>query len=373
MTREERAQLILKIQNGIVRVNEQRYVVKSQTSTRDYEVLSTEFGWICSCPDYQYRAQECKHILAVKFSLELRKNVETQTVVPMIAVGLCIFCKSDKVVKHGLRKNKSGQIQRYFCNACQKWFTLNMGFENMRATPQMITTAMQLYFSGESLRSVQKFLHLQGVKMSHVAVYRWIGKYVKLMDKYLEQMTPQVSDTWRTDELFLKVKLNTKYLYALMDDETRFWIAQQVADTKYTEDVRPMFRKGLEVAGKKPKRLISDGAPNFAEACKQEYYTRVLATRTVHVKHIHLQGDMNNNKMERFNGEIRDREKIMRSLKKMDSPIIKGMQQYHNYYRTHAGLNGQTPAEAANIKTEGRNKWLTVIQNAKLQREIAKS
>ena len=28
-----------------------------------------------------------------------------------------------------------------------------------------------------------------------------------------------------------------------MDDETRFWIAQQVADTKYIEDVKPVIEK----------------------------------------------------------------------------------------------------------------------------------
>jgi hypothetical protein len=36
------------------------------------------------------------------------------------------------------------------------------------------------------------------------------------------------------DELYLKVRGNPKYLFALMDDQTRFRIAQQVADTKYT-------------------------------------------------------------------------------------------------------------------------------------------
>lgn len=69
--------------------------------------------------------------------------------------------------------------------------------------------------------------------------------------------------------------------------------------------------------------------------------------------------------MERLNEEFRDREKTMRSLKRVDSPILKGYQQYHNYFREHMGLEGnQTPAEAAGIKIEGRNKILTVIQNA---------
>jgi len=69
--------------------------------------------------------------------------------------------------------------------------------------------------------------------------------------------------------------------------------------------------------------------------------------------------------VERMNGEIRDREKVMRGVKKADSPILKGYQLYHNYFRDHDALDGKTPAEAANIKIEGRNKWVTVIQNAK--------
>jgi hypothetical protein len=88
-----------------------------------------------------------------------------------------------------------------------------------------------------------------------MGVYKWISRYVGLMQKYLEKIKPNVSDVWRTDELYLKVKGNNKYLFALMDDETRFWIEQQVADKKNTSDIRPLFREGKEIAGKKPNRL----------------------------------------------------------------------------------------------------------------------
>jgi transposase-like protein len=362
-SREEKANLILKDESAIRRIDAQRYFVKSQSGNGEYEVISSEFGWGCSCPDHRFRGLECKHILAVKFSIELRKKVESQITIKPIPIGNCPSCKSNRIVRNGIRKNKSGNIQRYKCLECKTWFTLNIGFERMHATPQMITSAMQLYFSGESLRSVEAFLKLQGVRVSHMTVYRWIGKYVNLMDAYLEQIKPQVSGTWRTDELFLKVKRNTKYLYALMDDETRFWIARQVADGKYTWDVRPLFKKGKELVGKKPEMLISDGAANFHDAYLKEYRTMV-APRTSHIRHIHLAGDFNNNKMERLNGEIRDREKVMRSLKRADTVVLKGYQLYHNYFREHDGLEGKTPAEAANIKIEGRNKWITVIQNA---------
>lgn len=63
----------------------------------------------------------------------------------------------------------------------------------MHATPQVITSAMQLYFTGESFRNVQKFLKLQGVNVSHTGVYKWINKYVKLVEKYLDKIKPNVS------------------------------------------------------------------------------------------------------------------------------------------------------------------------------------
>ncbi|MFZ0512610.1 MAG: hypothetical protein WAM14_13460 [Candidatus Nitrosopolaris sp.] len=80
-----------------------------------------------------------------------------------------------------------------------------MEFERMRATPQVITSALQLYFTGESFRNVQKFLKLQGVNINHNTIYRWIKKFVTLMKAYLEKITPNVADAWRADELYLSL------------------------------------------------------------------------------------------------------------------------------------------------------------------------
>lgn len=87
-------------------------------------------------------------------------------------------------------------------------------------------------------------------------------------------------------------------------------------------------------------------------------------TRTEHINAVKLSGNMNNNKMERFNGEVRDREKTMRGLKRNDTPVLKGYQIFHNFIRPHEALEGKTPSEACGIKVEGKNKWLTLIQNA---------
>ena len=65
-----------------------------------------------------------------------------------------------------------------------------------------------------------------------------------------------------------------------------------------------------------------------------------------------------------MNGEDRDREKVMRGLKKDETAVLKGYQLYHNYVRPHEALDGKTPADACGIKIEGQNKWKTLIQNA---------
>ena len=69
-----------------------------------------------------------------------------------------------------------------------------------------------------------------------------------------------------------------------------------------------------------------------------------------------------------MNGEIRDREKVTRSLKRLDTPILKGQQIFHNYIRPHMALGGKTPADKAGIEVKGDNKWVTLIQNASQKR-----
>jgi putative transposase len=362
--RELKGREIAENGNQIKRVNPLAYTVKSQNGNGAYSVLKDNSEWKCTCPDHVHRNVKCKHIWAVEFSLALREKVASRIVLAPIQIHACPICASDQIVKHGIRHNRSGDIQRYTCENCGKWFVVNLGFERMKASPQVVTSAMQLYFTGESLRNVQEFLKLQGVTVSHVAVYKWIQKYVTLMEKYLKQIKPQVSDTWRADELYLKVKGNMKYLFAMMDDETRFWIAQEVADSKHNYDARRLLQKARDAIGRKPKVLITDGLKSYHEAYLKEYRTMKMETRTQHIRHITLQGDHNNNKMERLNGEIRDREKVMRGLKKSETPVIPGYQIYHNYVRPHEALDGKTPADACGIEVQGENKWLTLIQNA---------
>ena len=160
--------------------------------------------------------------------------------------------------------------------------------------------------------------------------------------------------------------MNQKCL--LIDIKFFFWIAQQVADSKGLSDIRQMFRNSKQIVNVKPKTIISDGAQNFVRAIDREYAYE--NPRPIHVRDIRLGGKVHNNKMERMNGEIRDREKVTRNLKSVNSPVLKGLQIYDNYIRPHMTFNDKTPSEMAGIKVNGENKWKTLIQNACLNQSL---
>jgi hypothetical protein len=59
----------------------------------------------------------------------------------------------------------------------------------------------------------------------------------------------------------------------LIDEETRFWVAQQVVDTKNTTNIKILFRKGKRVACTIPSTLISDGDQAFIQQFNKELWT----------------------------------------------------------------------------------------------------
>jgi putative transposase len=367
--REEKGKLIAQSEGQLRHMADNHYRVKSQSSDRYYDINNTTIGWKCNCPDHKFRGMKCKHIWAVQISFGIRNLAKKNTILEPITGIECAICHSKAIRKAGIQHNKCGDSQRYKCKVCSRIFSINVGFKHMKHDPQLITTAMQLYFSGESLRNTQRSLKLMGTEVSHQTVSNWIKKYTNVMKSYVDKIGPDVSSTWRADEIYIKIKGDMKYLFALMDDETRYWIAQEIADSKDRHDAKALFVEAKEIAGKRPETLITDGLPAYHRAFNNVFFHN-SNPRSQHVNAIKLSGSPNNNKMERINGEIRDREKTMRGLKRKDTAILQGMQIFHNFIRPHEALDGKTPAEACGIQVKGENKWITLIQNASVKVKI---
>jgi len=84
----------------------------------------------------------------------------------------CKYCKSQNFRKEGIRKTHNrGNIQKYFCKDCNKFFTNDDGFYRMRNKPEIITMSIDMYVSNLSSRKMRNQLkrHFDH-KISHVSI-----------------------------------------------------------------------------------------------------------------------------------------------------------------------------------------------------------
>ena len=230
----------------------------------------------------------------------------------------------------------------------------------MRANPHAITVALDLYFKGVSLRKIVDHLNqFERVNVSHVAVLKWIQKYVAVMRDYVDAMKPELSRVFHADETKMNIRGQWVWLWHLMDGDTRFLLANHVSKTRNVADAREAFREAKEVAKVEPRVVLTDGLGSYGPASQREF------PDAVHVSGVGLQGRVNNNRMERYHGTFKERNKVMRGMKKTDTVILDGQRVYYNHIRPHQALNGKTPAQAAGLELDlGVNRWMTIARRA---------
>jgi hypothetical protein len=108
-----------------------------------------------------------------------------------------------------------------------------------------------------------------------------------------------------------------------MDDETRYWILLKKSQILSISTMLGRSSDAKVIADMRPETLITDGLHAYKDDFNKEFYTNNLP-HSQHINAIKLTGKANNNKMERINGEIRDREKTMRGLKIKETSKLKG-------------------------------------------------
>lgn len=379
--RELKALEIVSIGAQVKRVSDFDYKVKSQTSDQWYSVTkaNNQTSWICTCPDHIYRKQTCKHIYAVSFSIQLRTTIvprqDAVEVVTAVSSKIeCPKCQSIEIIKDGIRHTKHGtDIQRYSCRVCHFRFALNSGFERARADAKVITAALDLYFKGISLRKVCDHLkQFYGIEVSHVAIIKWIRKFVKVVGPYVDQLVPpHISGIYHVDEMMVHVRKESnekghyQWLWNLMDNTTRFWICSKISQKREICDARVVFKQAKERVPRQPKAVVHDGLWSYNDAFKKEFWIR-KGPQTKNIRSVSVRHEGLNSKVERLNGSVREREVVMRGMDhaKSAQALMEALRIYYNYIRTHQGLDGKTPAEASGIKIGGVNRWLSLIRGA---------
>jgi transposase-like protein len=371
MINARKARGMILLENGFEPKEIKRYtwVVPSQTGNGIYTVhyaYEPHIQWTCTCKDFELRQLPCKHIAAVQIWKNLKERfeqinlkVQQQITVKPSELHECKFCHSPNVIHYGTKNGK----QNFMCKACGRKFVDNVDFEGMKYNPKIIALTLDLYFRGLSLRKVcQHLKEFYNLKVSYVTVYRWIEKYIGVMNGYVNTLQPEIGGTWHTDEMMVGIGGSWEYLWNVMDEKTRFQLASVVSKERKVHDARVVFQKAKKnCGGRKPKYIITDGLGAYRDAINKEFNTN--HGNVEHLWNVGLEHHPNNNHVERLHGTIRQRTKVMRGLKVEETPIVQGNRLFYNFIKPHEALGGKTPSEEAGITIEGE-KWLTLIRTA---------
>lgn len=386
--RKIRGLAIVSIANQIKRINKLHYKVRSQSNENLWYDVVKQYGhnlggredgrYTCTCPDFKFRSIICKHIFCVNFSKELRKQIISEDVIQSPTISLsesieCVKCKTeDSIVKDGKRYNKKGLIQKYLCRNCDYRFVINTGFENSKKDPKLICACIDLYFKGVSLRKVADHVkQFYGVKISNVSVLRWVQRFGEVVAPFVNNLkAPNMSGIFHVDEMVVHVrreetnKGHYQWLWNYLDETTRFWVTSMISQRREVSDARAVFQDAKSKTSR-TRAIVHDGLQSYDRAFQKEYHT-MKKPRVMNIRSISVRKEGLNSRVERLNGTMRDREKVMRGMntKESSQKLIEAMRIHYNFVREHSSL-GKTPAEQSGIKLElGQNKIEELIKMA---------
>ena len=351
-------------------VNEETFIVPSQTSDKKYTVRNRSY-WLCNCPDFQYRKKVCKHILAVQLWTKLRGKVQldedTQELEKQILeenekiFDCCPYCHSKNYIKKGFRKTEYGKRQKYLCNDCKKYFVLDP-IKKHKGDGQIVTLTMDLFYKGLSLRDIQDTIRqFFGLEIHHETIRRWISKFTSEINNYVTKFEPKTGLQWQIDEQVIQSKKDNRYCWNLMDKETRFLLASNVTKDREIKDAKEVIKKAKEITEKQPLIIQSDGLISYNKAIKEEL------PESFHARIGGIPQKSFSYELERYHGTFREFDKVRRGFKsdKTAMNLIDNFKTYYNFLRPHQALNGLTPSQMAGINLNlNRNKWLSLIKRS---------
>ena len=268
----------------------------------------------------------------------------------------CKNCGSEGVVKFGTYKG----VQRYYCKACKRKFKADDSLFHMKVSADYISTALSMYYSGSSITDIRNHLKQEhGYYPSKHIVFEWVDKYTSLASKQFQDTHPQVGDTWVADETVLKLDKNINvWFFDIIDTDTRFLLASRASLSRTTRDAQMLMDRAIQKAGKSPKVVVTDKLASYLDV----NYGKDAEHRQGSPFRVLSSGE-STAQIERFHGTIKDRTKVMRAFRDMETlhQFMNGYLVYYNYFKPNEALNGKTPAEASKVDYQVKN-WKELSQ-----------
>lgn len=269
----------------------------------------------------------------------------------------CPSCSASDFIKYG--KSRNG-VQIYYCKSCRKRYTATGALPGRRFPPEQVGAAIRMFFEGMSYRDIQRTMDEQyNVRPSTETLYSWVREYTAKGNRLASNFKAHTGDTWVADETVIDVDGQNLWLFDVMDRDTRYLLATHLTKTRTTRDAEIVMRKALRRASRKPDKIVTDGLRSYIDGIE-----KVFGADTRHVVSEGIRSSIiNNNLIERLQGTIKERTKVMRGLYGPETarPFVDGFTLHYNFMRPHESLRGKTPSQAAGIPLDMHD-WIRVAK-----------
>jgi len=179
-----------------------------------------------------------------------------------------------------------------------------ISFKRHRFPPEIIQHAVWLYARFTlSFRDVEELLAERGIDLSNETVRRWFLKFGRLVARNLRSSRPRASARWHLDEMVIKIRGRTYWLWRAVDDEGEV-LDFLVQPRRCAGSAKRLLRKLLKKQGFAPRRITTDKLKSYA-----------VAIREAQLSASHDQGLRANNRAENSHQPVRRRERKQQRFK----------------------------------------------------------
>ena len=231
----------------------------------------------------------------------------------------------------------------------------------MKTPIEHISAALSCYFGGMPLDAIQRHLQQQfGTYYSEMGIYNWINRFSQEAVSRTKDFKPIVGDTWIADETVLKVGGRNIWFFDVIDEKTRYLLASRLSTSRTIKEAALVMNEAKRRAGKSPKRILTDKLAAYIDGIDL-----VFGADTKHIQSKPFTDVNSTNVIERFHGTLKDRTKVVRGFKNMDTArlLTQAWLVHYNFFKEHTTLGDVPPAVKMGATTI--TDWADVVSQTK--------
>lgn len=227
-------------------------------------------------------------------------------------------------------------------------------FRYFKTSPEIIQLGVMMYIRFPlSLRNVEDILHERGIDICHETVRQWVDRFGtyfahKIRKRRSEAMRQVNQWRWHLDEVFVKIRGETHYLWRAVDHEGEV-LEAYVTKKRDKAAALKFLRKAMKRYGN-PDVIVTDKLRSYGAAMKEIGNVR----RREIGRHL-------NNRAENSHQPFRRRERAMSRFRRMRSlqKFASAHSSVHNHFNHQRNIQGR--ARFKSLRDAALREWRDLL------------